>query len=758
LSWSFLQNQRNMRNKKFMLYLLGIFVTTIMLIVFLQYNSNNNINKLIQGNESLIREFRIIGETQKLETHLLFIESHIYRTVFSKDSSFYEDIKTNEGKVREILSNLRPLVVTDSTKDLVHDLDSLTEVKLKLGHIILDTLYMKGQSAAIETYKSRRKTYVMGDIVHVIDLLNKPRQQYLTRLAIDANQSGKRAREWGLILAITAVLASIFTFIFITKRIRRQQQLYEQLNESEKRVREAGIIKENFMANMSHEIRTPMNAILGFTNLLEKEPLNKKSGEFVHSIQKSGENLLEIINDILDFSKIEAGMLRIESNPFSMRELLDSVKTMFTTKIQAKDLSFAIHVENSIPDLLTGDAVRLTQILVNLVNNAIKFTNSGGIEINVSADKKMEDAIGISISVKDTGIGIPSNKMDVIFERFQQADEDTTRKYGGTGLGLSIVKHLVELQNGTIHVISEPNKGTEFVFSIPYLITKEFSVHDEVKSASLSEIKAIDNRLKILIAEDNVMNQDLMRHLLSYWHFDFDIVNNGKEAIEALQQHDYQLLLMDIQMPLMDGYTTTTKIRNELKINIPIIAMTAHAMAGEREKCLGYGMNEYISKPIREKELYNIMNKFPITNGGKTGIKNESTDMPLRDGLLLDLDYLNEVSGGNTEFEIRMIKQFLQQVPAELEAMKEAFDKTHNTELAHIAHNLKTSVSFMGLSNKLDHYLNYIESNAAIQNLHDDIKEKIMTVMNTCQKAFREAKDYLAVNTPESNNRSEKAT
>jgi len=254
------------------------------------------------------------------------------------------------------------------------------------------------------------------------------------------------------------------------------------------------------------------------------------------------------------------------------------------------------------------------------------------------------------------------------------------------------------------------------------------------------------------------MNQDLMRHLLSYWHFDFDIVNNGKEAIEALQQHDYQLLLMDIQMPLMDGYTTTTKIRNELKINIPIIAMTAHAMAGEREKCLGYGMNEYISKPIREKELYNIMNKFPITNGGKTGIKNESTDMPLRDGLLLDLDYLNEVSGGNTEFEIRMIKQFLQQVPAELEAMKEAFDKTLNTELAHIAHNLKTSVSFMGLSNKLDHYLNYIESNAAIQNLHDDIKEKIMTVMNTCQKAFREAKDYLAVNTPESNNRSEKAT
>src|SRR5450631_4930069 len=191
-----------MRNKRFILYLLGIFVTTIMLIVFLQYNSNNNINKLIEGNESLIREFGIIGETQKLETDMLFIESHVYRTVFSKDSSFLEDIKRNENKVRKILSELRPLVLTDSTHKLVKELDSLVEVKLEYGHIILDTLFSKGQSAAIATYKSRGKTYVMGNIVHVIDLLNKPRQQYLTNLASDANDSGKRARQWGVVMAI----------------------------------------------------------------------------------------------------------------------------------------------------------------------------------------------------------------------------------------------------------------------------------------------------------------------------------------------------------------------------------------------------------------------------------------------------------------------------------------------------------------------------------------------------------------------------
>jgi signal transduction histidine kinase/CheY-like chemotaxis protein len=716
-----------MRNKRFMIYLLGIFITTMILIVFLQYNSNSNINNLIHGNESLMSEFQIIGETQKLETDMLYIESHIYRTVFSKDSSFLEDISNNEKKVRKILSKLRPLVLTDSTKKLVQELDSLIEVKLEFGHIILDTLFSKGQSAAIATYKSRGKTYVMGDIVHVIDLLNQPRQLYLTKIAIDANQSGNRAREWGFIMAITAVLASIFTFGYITRRIQRQQQLYEQLNESEKKVREAGIIKENFMANMSHEIRTPMNAIIGFTNLLQKEQLNEKSREFVSSIQNSGESLLEIINDILDFSKIEAGMMRIESNPFSLRELLHSVKTMFAAKMQPKDLSFMVNIENSIPDLLIGDAVRLTQILVNLVNNAIKFTNNGGIEINATADKKTEDRIEISISVKDTGIGIASHKMEAIFERFQQADEDTTRKYGGTGLGLSIVKQLVELQNGTIHVNSVLNKGTEFIFSIPYAISKLLTVNKDLKIFSTREINLNNSRLRILVAEDNVMNQNLMRHLLTYWNLEFDIVNNGKETIEALQQNDYKLLLMDIQMPVMDGYTTTMKIRNALGMNIPIIAMTAHAMAGEREKCLSYGMNEYISKPIREKELFKIMNNILKTNGGGAE--------------LLDLGYLKEISGGNAEFEISMIEQFLQQVPGELEAMKEAFDKTNYSELTHIAHNIKTSVSFMGLAKNLDHYLDYIESNAGIQN--DTIGEKIMAVNNICQIVFREAKDYL---------------
>ncbi|MDB5200463.1 MAG: response regulator [Chitinophagaceae bacterium] len=727
-----------MHNKRFMVYLLGIFIATIMLVVFLQYNSNRNINNLIHGNESLINEFQIIGEAKKLQTDLLYIESQIHRTVISEDSVYLGRIRQKEKNVTESLSKLNPLLLTDSTKQLVQLLDSLIEDKLKFSENILTALFTKGQPAAEEMYKNRKK-YVMEEIVDVIDSLSIPRQRYLTQLAVDADKSGHSAKEWGIFLAVTAGLACMFTFWYITKKVKRQQQLYDQLNESEKKVREAALMKENFMANMSHEIRTPMNAILGFTNLLQKEPLNEKEKEFVRSIQNSGENLLTIINDVLDFSKIEAGMMRIESNSFSLRGLLHSVQTMFGEKIQQKNLHLTVNVEEQIPDILIGDAIRLTQILVNLVNNSVKFTNTGSIHINVTANKKKEEAIDISFSVKDTGIGIPANKIETIFDRFQQADTDTTRKYGGTGLGLSIVKQLVELQNGTISVSSKTNGGTEFIFIIPYKISKDLNGDKFIPE---EEIQLNTKNIKILVAEDNAMNQNLMKHLLASWDLDFDIVNNGQEVIDALQQKKYSLVLMDIQMPLMDGYMATQKIRNELNNDIPIIAMTAHAMAGEREKCLSFGMNEYISKPIREIELFKIINTILQNSNGSAGRKNENNTAG-QTPKFLNLGYLKEISGGNTVFEVNMIEQFLQQTPADLEAMQDAFAKKNYEEASQIAHNLKTSVSFMGLTEKLDPYLDNIENNAGIEKENTNVQEKIMAVNKICRQVFQEAKEYL---------------
>ncbi|MCW3089810.1 MAG: histidine kinase [Ferruginibacter sp.] len=732
-----------MRNKRFMLYLMGIFITTIILIVFLQYNSNRNIHKLIKGNESLINEFHIIGATKKLQTDMLYIESEIHRAVIGEDSSYLKAIQNKEKNARSELFYLKSFIAADSTKSLIQHLDSLIDEKLEFGNNVLAALFMKGQSAAEEMYKSRKGRNSMGKIVSTIDSLISPRQQYLTLLAIDADKSGHRAKEWGIILAIIAGLTCMFTFWYISKKIKRQQQLYDQLNESEKKVREAGIMKENFMANMSHEIRTPMNAILGFTNLLQKEPLNEKAKEFVSSIRNSGENLLTIINDVLDFSKIEAGMMRIESSSFSLRGLLHSVETMFATRIQQKNLQLNVNVEDTIPDVLIGDAIRLTQILVNLVNNSVKFTNTGVIEIRVTTVGEKEAAIDIAFAVKDTGIGIPRNKIDAIFDRFQQVDEDTTRKYGGTGLGLAIVKQLVELQKGKIGVKSVPGEGTEFVFTIPYIISEEITENNKFQIISKEQIQLNKKNIKLLVAEDNLMNQNLMKHLLAGWDLDFDIVSNGEEAIEALKQKNFSLVLMDIQMPQIDGYRATEKIRNELKNDIPIVAMTAHAMAGEREKCLSYGMNDYISKPIRENELFKIVNDILKSNSSSTRRRNENDDNLGENVKLLNLDYLREISGGNEAFEVNMIEQFLQQVPAELEAMQEAFNKKNYVEAAHIAHNLKTSISFMGLTKIMDPHLDYIEGNAGIQNENIYVQDEIALVNTICMQAFREAKEYL---------------
>jgi len=631
--------------------------------------------------------------------------------------------------------------VHDSTKKYLQRLEMLVNDLLVLIDEEMEQLSNKS-SKAFNINKKEKEKLATG-ILKLTTELNNSRNEHLANLVEEADRNGRQAKTWGIILASLTIIASIFTFVYINNKIKQQQQLIAQLNESEQKVREAATVKENFMANMSHEIRTPMNAILGFTNLLQKEPLNEQSKEFVGNIQSSGENLLTIINDILDFSKIEAGMMRIESNPFSLRGLLHSVETMFGARVKAKNLWFKTEIDAGIPDLLKGDAVRLTQVLVNLVNNAVKFTNEGGIDIKVRGDKEANNNIKVSFSVKDTGIGISPGKIDTVFERFQQAYEESTRKYGGTGLGLSIVKQLVELQSGKLYVTSEPNKGSEFVFTIPFVIAAE--AKEKLKQEVNTPGKRIsEKKISILVAEDNVMNQNLMKHLLGSRQCDFDIVNNGKLAIEALQQKRYNLVLMDIQMPEMDGYTAAQKIRNELKNDIPIIAMTAHAMAGEREKCLSYGMNEYVSKPIRESELFNIVNQL-LSENNTAGNKEEQKRNQEKNFKVLDFDYLYELSGGDKEFESGMITQFLDQVPKEIVAMQQALDKKNYTELSKLAHNMKTSVSFVGLTDKLADALDYIENKSGDDIDPAKLAVNVEKVKMICHLAFEEAEASLHI-------------
>jgi signal transduction histidine kinase/CheY-like chemotaxis protein len=378
--------------------------------------------------------------------------------------------------------------------------------------------------------------------------------------------------------------------------------ILEDYSEAKEKAEESTKLKEAFLANMSHEIRTPMNAIIGFSDILSKGNLEEKEKEYIRIIKSAGENLLTIINDILDISKIEAGMMTFEEHTFSVKDIFKSLNVMLMGKAKEKGLELLFICDEDVPDSLLGDPTRLTQIIINLAGNAIKFTQKGEIKVRARVLKKKNETTLLEFSVKDTGIGIPADKIRHIFERFRQAESHTTRKYGGTGLGLSIAKQLVELQDGTLSVTSEVKSGSTFLFNIPYKKSIEVlhETEDTGEKFNMDKLR----KLNILLVEDNQLNVKLILSLFSEYGLVLQVAENGSIGIEKLRENKFDIVLMDMEMPVMNGYEAATVIRNEMKSAIPIIAMTAHAMAGEKERCLSLGMNDYISKPINANLLF----------------------------------------------------------------------------------------------------------------------------------------------------------
>lgn len=378
--------------------------------------------------------------------------------------------------------------------------------------------------------------------------------------------------------------------------------ILEDYSEAKEKAEESTKLKEAFLANMSHEIRTPMNAIIGFSDILSKSKLEDKEKEYVKTIKLAGENLLTIINDILDISKIEAGMMTFEEHTFSVKEIFKSLNGMLMGKAKEKNLELVFSCEEDVPDSLLGDPTRLTQIIINLTGNAIKFTKKGKVQVKVKVLKNEKGFTTVEFSVNDTGIGIPQDKLEHIFERFRQAESHTTRKYGGTGLGLSIAKQLVELQGGKLSVISEIKLGSTFSFYISYKKSVETAQAPEIVEKKYNMEDLV--KLNILLVEDNQLNVKLILSLFSEYSLNVQVAENGSVCIDKLKENNFDIILMDMEMPVMNGYEAATIIRSVIKNNIPIIAMTAHAMAGEKERCLSLGMNDYISKPINAKMLF----------------------------------------------------------------------------------------------------------------------------------------------------------
>src|SRR5436190_8131997 len=499
-----------MVNQRFKYLLLVIFLVSIIVIVFLQYNSGNSIKSLIRDNKSLVNELRIKKKLQQLQTDIIFAESALRDLVSNENAQHIQGLDKQLNIVENEFAEVQRLVTPAQESALWNRLDFLIREKLQNTDQATHILFNHGRDSTLSFIRGGRGRALRDSIIQTIGMIDDSRQQSLSNISSSVNVNGAKAKSWGIILAVIACLASISTFWYFIYQGQRQQELIQTLDKSEKRLKEASKIQEQFVANISHEIRTPMNAILGFAGLLQKTKLDKNQHEYVRSIRSSSENLLTIINDILDLSRIESGMMHIEALPFNLRELLDSLVTMMTVKAKNRNLYLRTESDESVPELLRGDAVRLTQILLNLISNALKFTHDGGVVVKLDLVERKEESCLVRFSICDTGIGIDPEKQKRIFERFHQAQPETTRRYGGTGLGLSIVKQLVEIQNGTIFVASEPGKGSIFTVILPYQIAGK---DESAVTAPVLVAEPLIQKIKLLVAEDNAMNRKLVQYL-----------------------------------------------------------------------------------------------------------------------------------------------------------------------------------------------------------------------------------------------------
>ena len=456
--------------------------------------------------------------------------------------------------------------------------------------------------------------------------------------------------------------------------------------------------KEQFMANISHELRTPINGISGIASLLAEGTPPEESKTYLNAIRSAAENLKVIINDILDISSIESGKLTFEKIGFNLDDLLSGLEGTFTVQAKSKNVSLFFELTPNTRRMYYGDPVRLNQILINLIGNALKFTQKGSVTLSISVHNLEKETCELKFEVKDTGIGIAADKLSRIFERFSQADSSVTRKYGGTGLGLTIVKQLVELQKGSIRVNSLEGVGSVFTVIIPYAITGDLKNEVRNPSPAKSGQQESLKKLYVLLVEDNDINQLYAGSILKSWGIKYDVAENGFIALEKLKTIRPDLILMDVQMPVMDGFEASRSIRHgdQSICKIPIIALTAHTNQSVIDRCTESGMNDYIPKPFTPGELQEILSRYTGKKQESKAYQPKVTKKETKVAADFDLTYLIQVSNHDRSFISQILNSFLTNAETTLQTLRADVKDGDTGRVADLVHKIKPSLTMIG--------------------------------------------------------------
>ncbi|MCU0430091.1 MAG: PAS domain S-box protein [Cytophagaceae bacterium] len=648
------------------------------------------IHKILRDQKNVIGELCEMSDGRILERDYipLFLNGeyagHLwqYRDVTSQ-KNIEEQVRKSEEKYRNVIENMRLGLIEVDTQGIVTKVyDRFCEMTEYQPEDLLNqnAEFLLADASQLEIINTHTQLRMEGkESVYELKIKSKSGRIIWMRISgAPLYDDNKR------------IIGSLGIHLDITK----QKELEIHLQEAKAKAEQSVKIKEQFLANMSHEIRTPMNAIVGISKLLEKTTLDEKQSEFLSAIQTSSKNLLTIINDILDFSKVESNKIELEKIGFSIAEIVKLQRQSMLPKAKEKCIDLEVHLDPSIDEILIGDPVRLNQILLNLINNAIKFTDSGKVQLQINLIQKSALINQIRFTVSDTGIGISEDKLEQIFDSFTQEDSSITRRYGGTGLGLSISQQLASLYGSCIKVKSIKHKGTDFHFDIIFPVGTSEDLPAQTPTSQTPE--PLLRGISVMLVEDNEINQYLAKTILESFEMIVHICNHGKEAIEMIQKKIIDIVLMDIQMPVMGGLEAIDIIRNKLQIHTPIIALTANAIMGDEEQYLKAGASGYISKPFEEEELRSILCKHVTANRSQTVIANAPHSKSRPD--MYDLRKLQEISKGNRDFVKKMIQLFIDNTPKEIDKMEAAYTAGDFKSVKDIAHSIKPGIDTMGLS------------------------------------------------------------